>query len=57
MTKLYCVRNDSKTMQFEIDTPYNAENLEGETYKVLGEDGRWIYSPLNGHYLTFVLAD
>lgn len=57
MTKLYCVRNDSKTMQFEIDTPYNAEHVDGETYKILGEDGRWIYSPLNGHYLTFVLAD
>lgn len=57
MTKSYCVRNDSKTMQFEINNPYNAEHLEGETYKVLGEDGRWIYSPLNGHYLTFVLVD
>lgn len=57
MTMLYCTKNTSKTMQFEINQPYSAEHVEGDMYKILGEDGRWIYSPLEGHYLTFVVAD
>lgn len=54
--KLRCTRNTSTMLPFTVGEVYEAVDFSGGVYQIKGDDGREIIAPLNGHYLTFLLA-
>lgn len=57
MTKLYCVKNNSKTLPFTENQPYSAEDLSGGYYKIYGDDMTHILAPIDGSLVEFIIAD
>ena len=57
MTKLYCVKNNSKTLPFTVNNPYNADYQGDGNYKIYGDDMTWILAPINGSLVEFIIAD
>ena len=57
MTKLFCVRNDSKTLPFTVNNPYSGEYQGDGNYKIYGDDMTWIFSPTNGALVEFIIED
>lgn len=58
MTKMiYCTKNNSKTLPFTVNNPYNAEYIGGGIWKIYGDDMTWILSHLDGWFIEFIIAD
>lgn len=57
MTKLYCVKNSSKTLPFTVNNPYNAEYISGGIWKIYGDDMTHILAPVDGSLVEFIIAD
>lgn len=57
MNKLYCVKNNSKTLPFTENQPYSGEALGGGYYKIYGDDMTHILAPINGSLVEFIIAD
>ncbi|UGO52684.1 hypothetical protein OPT719_51 [Escherichia phage vB_EcoD_Opt-719] len=57
MTKLFCVINKSKTLPFTVNNPYSAEYQGEGNYKIYGDDMTWIFAPIDGALLEFIIAD
>lgn len=58
MTKIiYCVKNNSKTLPFTENQPYNAECQGDGYYKIYGDDMTWILAPIEGSLVEFIIAD
>ena len=57
MTRVKCIRNDSKTLPFHVGAIYSiGYNHGGGIYEIYAGDGTAIQSPLIGHYLEFVIV-
>lgn len=57
MTKLYCVKNNSKTLPFTANQPYTAEALPGGYYKIYGDDMTHILAPIDGSLVEFIIVE
>ncbi|WNO47628.1 tail tip protein [Escherichia phage ES] len=57
MTKLYCVKNNSKTLPFTESQPYSGESLGDGYYKIYGDDMTHILAPIDGSLVEFIIAD
>lgn len=57
MTKLYCVKNNSKTLPFTENQPYSGEYLGSGYYKIYGDDMTHILAPIDGSLVEFIIAD
>ena len=54
---IYCTKNDSKTLPFTVNHPYNAEYISGGIWKIYGDDMSTIMAPLDGHHLEFITTE
>ncbi|MGG8661100.1 hypothetical protein ACQ87J_30420 [Streptomyces lividans] len=54
---IYCTKNNSKTLPFTVNQPYNAEYQGDGYYKIYGDDMTWILAPIDGSLVEFIIAD
>lgn len=54
MTMIYCTKNESKTLPFTVNNPYNAEHISGDMWKIYGDDMTTIIAPLDGSLVEFI---
>lgn len=55
MTKVKCIRNDSKSLPFQVGETYNlGYHFGGGLYEVICKNGSKVQATLNGYYLEFV---
>lgn len=58
MTKLlFCVSNKSKSLPFTVNNPYSGEYQGDGNYKIYGDDMTWIFAPIDGDLVEFIIAD
>ena len=50
-----CIRNDSKSLPYQVGGTFLAEN-QGGVYKIFDGKGSHILSPLEGHYVEFIIV-
>ncbi|ATE86069.1 hypothetical protein Sd1_gp3 [Shigella phage Sd1] len=57
MTKLFCFSNKSKSLPFTVNNPYSGEYQGDGNYKIYGDDMTWIFAPIDGELVEFIIAD
>lgn len=55
MTRVKCIRNDSKSLPFQVNQIYSVGyHHGGGIYEIYDGQGSSIQAPLNGYYLEFI---
>lgn len=57
MTKLYCVKNNSKTLPFTEWKPYTGEYQGDGYYKIYGDGMTHIMAPVMGSLVEFIIVE
>lgn len=54
---LICTKNTSKELPFTVGKRYNAEHMEGDFYRIGGDDLSVVHAPLKGYFMEFMIAN